>query len=157
MLGRWVCKVALGIWVIGSNGLPGCHQPKAWALTISSPVFYSSQDSASQEREVDWPDLAINFSKITKNAPQAVHQRKSTITKRWWRDWAGKITRHLPEWARATADGLTASSIFLDRDIHSLIYSISPPTMSTYYGVDNVLHAGNTVFNNSVVQRIHGI
>ena len=41
--------------------------------------------------------------------------------------------------------------------IHSFIQSVSPPTMSTYYGADNVLHAGNTVFNNSVIQHTHGI
>ena len=68
-----------------------------------------------------------------------------------------KNDRHLLEWARSTADGLIASSIFLGRVLPSFIpsffLSISSPTMSTYYGLDNVLDAGNRVLKSSGVIR----
>lgn len=39
---------------------------KGLSPTVSSPASYSFQDSASQERKVDWPDLAVSSSKITR-------------------------------------------------------------------------------------------
>lgn len=153
MLGRWGCKVALGIWAIGSNGLSGCCQPRAWVLSFP-PVSYSSRESISWERALDWHDLAITSPKISS---RTMGQGLFTEGKvRLQRDGLGRKNNRHPQNGPGPLQvgSQLLPSFWAEVFIHPPICPSIPPTMSTCYELDNVLDANNTVLNSSVVQVV---
>lgn len=96
--------------------------------------------------------MVISSPETVKNGPQEVLERKSYSHQEQMRGLNRKDNRHLPEWVRPVQMG--SWLLCLCEHLYSFIHLFIPPSLSIYYGLDKVLDAGNTVFNNSVVHAI---